>query len=312
MYAGILADALRDVVADKSFSIPSPQSIRVLMVAKSMLEFKDKLKDLESKLTASLNEVIGGAVYTVSGSRKVNRQSLWSSYHSIVVSEDVKKIWAEFIEQPCAILQQYVMQRMINRLLKDQFPATTSHDHFNIVEELSSIELNTLRYVAGYLIRAAMNAIKDSHRSREEEEVLLYGLYEMCTDEAIDDSSTRWVTLLDRGGLIHITQSAFRFFYSLEMEVRAHLNTSNAELMSGSSISTLKDILCKDLDVVYNWGTCHQLLPEKEGRELMNIIVSKFTNLRGHSFASSYMEMYKQTTKKTVQKSKGLRKKLAN
>lgn len=73
----------------------------------------------------------------------------------------------------------------------------------------------------------------------------------------------------------------------------------------------IKEKVCRDVDVVYEWTALQQsVLQEEERMKLLDIIISKYIVLRGNSFASSYMEMYKQKTKKTIQKSKALRKKV--
>ena len=49
---------------------------------------------------------------------------------------------------------------------------------------------------------------------------------------------------------------------------------------------------------------------ENEADALLHMLVDHWVTIRGYSFASSYVERYKQKQKKTVQKSKGLRKNL--
>ena len=51
---------------------------------------------------------------------------------------------------------------------------------------------------------------------------------------------------------------------------------------------------------------------ENEADALLHMLVDHWVTIRGYSFASSYVERYKQKQKKTVQKSKGLRKNLLN
>ena len=47
-----------------------------------------------------------------------------------------------------------------------------------------------------------------------------------------------------------------------------------------------------------------------EGAVLLEMIVGLFITIRGFSFSKSLMEMYKQEVKKSMQKSKSLRRKL--
>ena len=52
-----------------------------------------------------------------------------------------------------------------------------------------------------------------------------------------------------------------------------------------------------------NWG-------KEESDKLLQMIVEHWITVRGFSFTSAFMEAYKQKNKKTVEKSKGLRKNL--
>ena len=51
---------------------------------------------------------------------------------------------------------------------------------------------------------------------------------------------------------------------------------------------------------------------ENEADALLHMLVDHWVTIRGYSFASSYVERYKQKQKKTVQKSKGLRNNFLN
>lgn len=301
------------MVADDSFHLPSAEATRALHVASSLLEWASSdenlctLKEFGRKLISALNEVVRGAVVTVRGTKTLNMQCLWSSYNALILSTKSREQWSEFLSgslqvPPCAILHQYIMQHLIDRLLKEQFPLKCYDNINSSIEELSEIEENALRYVSGYIIRSAIEYIELKNHPMKE--ALLHGLLELCTEDCIEDRSTSWITTVDRGGLIHVNHSAFRFFHSIEMEVRNHFNEST------QGNSTIQDTVCMDIDVVYYWNVCQQLLLEKEKDELLKIIVLKYVNLRGHSFAASIMELYKQKAKKTTQKSKGLRKKV--
>ena len=59
-------------------------------------------------------------------------------------------------------------------------------------------------------------------------------------------------------------------------------------------------------DVLFHWCMVCCDVPEELSNELLKRIVELWTTLRGFSFAKSYMEMYKRTTKKILQRSKAL------
>lgn len=66
-----------------------------------------------------------------------------------------------------------------------------------------------------------------------------------------------------------------------------------------------------DEDVRHYWSLVSANWSEEETSKL-SLISKKWMNVRGFSSASAFVEKYKQATKKTVQKSKGLRKNLIN
>ena len=59
-------------------------------------------------------------------------------------------------------------------------------------------------------------------------------------------------------------------------------------------------------DVLFHWCMVFCDVPEELSNELLKHIVELWTTIRGFSFAKSYMEMYKQATKKVLQRSKAL------
>lgn len=96
----------------------------------------------------------------------------------------------------------------------------------------------------------------------------------------------------------------FKFFHAMEMGVREHIRED-------SCIEGLVDVISDDIDVLFHWKNLQELLLDEERAVLLKVVASKCINLRGHSFAASILETFKQETKCTIQKSKALRKKLS-
>lgn len=114
---------------------------------------------------------------------------------------------------------------------------------------------------------------------------------------------------MDRGGLVHVSDSVYELFVAMEVEIRSHLRATDTAASEGvkevaiSSILDNEDVILKWHDISINWG-------KEQSDELLRMVVQHWTTVRGFSFASSFMEKYKQKNKKTVEKSKGLRKNL--
>ena len=79
--------------------------------------------------------------------------------------------------------------------------------------------------------------------------------------------------------------------------------------------SLLKDKLVLDIitdeNVLFFWSMLAVNWCDDEADLLLTMIAEEWVTLRGFSFTSAWMENFKQSTKTSVQKSKGTRKKLA-
>ena len=97
-------------------------------------------------------------------------------------------------------------------------------------------------------------------------------------------------------------------FLTIEQAIRKHLQLTNAKQMSSGGAENLTErVLCNE-DVQFFWCMVNYDIAGEIEQELLKLIVELWITIRGHSFAKSYMELYKQQTKKVLQRSKGLRK----
>lgn len=63
----------------------------------------------------------------------------------------------------------------------------------------------------------------------------------------------------------------------------------------------------KSEDILFHWATLTCELDNESATQLLHMIVELYLTIRGFAFANSCMELYKQSQKRTVQKSKALR-----
>ena len=64
----------------------------------------------------------------------------------------------------------------------------------------------------------------------------------------------------------------------------------------------------RDEEVKMNWSIVALDINVEIGKELLKMIVEEWIKIRGFSFAGAWLELYKQRSKKSLQRSKGLRK----
>ena len=210
------------------------------------------------------------------------------------------------------IFFQFVTDVMFKQLIKCYFLLKVDEIQAEKHQALTYEESNALRYAAGYVPQALRKQLeKGSHPLKEE---LILCLADMCEgnddDADVDhDSSSDWIKEINRGGLKLINNKSYHFFYSMEMVVRHHLTTTAASTISAGFKDLLIEAITSDEDVQFFWS----ILPaewEEEELVLFQMIINLWITIRGFSFAGSWLEMHKQSNKKTVQKSKGIRKHL--
>ena len=71
----------------------------------------------------------------------------------------------------------------------------------------------------------------------------------------------------------------------------------------------ISDIL-SDEDVLFHWSMLAVNWDEEEAHALLSMIADQWITVRGFSFTSAWMEKFKQASKKSIQKSKGVHKHL--
>ena len=79
--------------------------------------------------------------------------------------------------------------------------------------------------------------------------------------------------------------------------------------MKNSKEKIIKSIV-ENEEVLFEWCMISSDADEPESNELLHMIVELYVTIRGFSFASSIVEMYKKRSKKVLQKGKGFRKEL--
>ena len=166
-----------------------------------------------------------------------------------------------------------------------------------------------IRYAAGYVFCALRKKILKSAYPQKEQlsdivEVLLQN--DDQDDSAEHDTSCEWMEIVDRGGLIHISDELFRVFIAIELEIciRRHFRVENSQKITASYEGKVAARILTNEDVLFHWCMVCCDVPEELSNELLKRIVELWTTICGFSFAKSYMEMYKQATKKVLQRSK--------
>ena len=301
------------VLKDDGFQLPTPLAKRAVRTAEMLLEWlSDTANELPSTAFASsfvdsLNTCF--QPFTVKTVRS-GREKMWENYYKLRSSDNFKTKWTTFLNDSvgsvaCPIFYQYVTDCIMEVLIKQYFPVDTTSEPD--VASLTYEEANALRYTAGYVIRALRKKIEGSAHPLLEELVLC--LVDMEEKEGTGHESEDWTNLIDRGALKHISDSTYMLFLCIELELRKHLRDGCASEKSGVREKAVESIL-ENEDMLFYWSLVSVDWEEEESKVLLKKIVEHWVTLRGFSFTGAFLEMYKRNNKKSVQKSKGLRKKL--
>jgi len=135
---------------------------------------------------------------------------------------------------------------------------------------------------------------------------------DLLQDEEEDNifHSADWVNAVDRGGLKHVNNATYHVFLAMELEIRRHLSVESAQKINAGFKTKVTESILSNEDVQFHWTVVGADWEEKESVALLELVLDLFVTIRGFAFVSSWMELRKQETKKSTQKSKGVRKRL--
>ena len=138
-----------------------------------------------------------------------------------------------------------------------------------------------------------------------------------CIDSLIEGSreeynevslSAEWIEMIDRGGLYHVKDGTFYLFNAMEKEVREHFRLSKVHQMGEGHKDSVISSIIENEEVQFHWSVLISDITTEKANEVLQMITKLWTTIRGFSFASDWIEFYKQNKKQSIQKSKPLHK----
>jgi len=118
-----------------------------------------------------------------------------------------------------------------------------------------------------------------------------------------------WVREVNRGGLTHITEAAQDLFLSIEACIKTQLTINKAHKLDDTRHRLQNDIF-SNCDVQFSWCMTgiNLKVDDEKADELLEMCINLWITIHENSFADSIQEFHKQQTKKSIEKSKPLRK----
>ena len=198
------------------------------------------------------------------------------------------------------------------------FPVDFTHSEDMQHEcSLKADEEQALRYTAGYVpmkLKEKYSKQTDNVRALKYLEFLSH-MHEEEDENAVEflQYTKLWIDRINRGGLYRVNNDAYMLFRAMELATRRVLSVAHVNKDPGIKIKhDIHHAITNDPSVAAHW-CC--LLSKSEDLELedsdrlLEEISDKWVTIRGHSFASSWVEQYQLANRKTM-KLKGLRKTL--
>ena len=240
-----------------------------------------------------------------------SREMMWEAFFKVRSTQAFRTKWFKFLTESIQvssspIFHQFVVDRVFDVLIK-------RNSQLNVQEErdfdasLTFEEKNALRYTAGYVIKALLRKLKRSADPLKKE--MITCLSELNNNKDVSkDESEDWTSLVDRGGLTHVDDMTYGVFVSMELVVKIFFEKHPSQLVRMKQELVKK--ITENEDVLFYWALLSAEWEEEESKAILVLITEHYITMRGFSFASGWIEKYKQAHKKSLQKSKGLRKQL--
>ena len=316
----MVCEVVSSAVTDDTFSISSPAAAAAIAEAKAMSSYVLSEKNrkevvafsstLHNKLATCLNKRYKRSGY--------QREKMLSKYHQLRISGEYIALWNMFTAKATGspaspIYYQHVGNNLFKILIDSYYSMHPSGDDNVEIPPITYTEENVLRYVAGNVCRSTRNKI-NRNKNHPQRSKLLIAIQDLEVDResTSSDATSAWMNEIDRGGLFHVSDDTYKLFYCMEMLIRRIFNKENVRNLNAETRDKLIDTIIHDEEMISRWDVLMAEVECNEGNMLLKMLVELYITIRGFSFAKTLVEEYKQFTKKTTQKSKALRKTVAN
>ena len=297
------------MLTDEAFDLPTAPAITARKNAQCVLTWctdnRAKMSVFAYQLMSTLKACFIGHAKV-----KVRKERMWEKYYQLRSTTNFSENWTTFLNLSGATVSPTLYQHntniVFNHLIKEHFTAASEPQQATTsTPTLDYNERNALRYISGYITRKLYGKLKDSKHELKDKLCLCISELNDVEPDELSDESNEWMSKVDRGGLKHVTTITYTMFASAEVELRK-LITSPPEF----NFTRAKSKIIDSDDVQFYWSMVSSNWVEEVASVLLEMMIDKYVKIRGHSTASAWLEQYKRESKKSVQKSKGVRKQL--
>ena len=296
------------IIHDESFRVPSTEAAVAFETAQSMIAwatptYPQLFRDFSLDLVTNLR-----SCFTSKKNSQKERELMWGHFHRLRCTSEFYIKWYDFMLKsikckPSPTFYQYITHEVFINEINTMYDGNSSTQTSTCTLEMTKIEENALRYVAGYVCRRTRINLETSTHPHKDE--MIYCIFNLSGD---DSQTEAWTNIVDRGGLWHVSDMTYELFHAIETEVRQHLTVSETKRVMDKQ--GLLQAVLNNADVLFQWCLLSSDHQDEVIHDLLKIMADLYITIRGYSFATSCIEIYKQSMHKGLQRSKGLRKEL--
>ena len=163
-----IRSTLSRVLVDESFGVPTRENKKCIAIAQKLITVfgtsdstvQNKCEEFSSWLVRAFEDIIDKAKKR---NGLLNAECLWSRFHNLTVSENLKQHWEEFLDS-CNVdkepmFYQHINDEVFDKLIAQTMSNSSSSANADVIEEcqdqnLTYEEENAIYYVGGYVVNS--------------------------------------------------------------------------------------------------------------------------------------------------------------
>ena len=208
---------------DEDFTIPTKEAHTCLEQARlfirSLGEDRQDLQKIHATFADWVVELLSKIIDDIKSGGTIDREKLWRKFHSSRNAKNFKTKWMEYLTQlkitdATPLFYQNVSQELFETLISQKCLINDHGIGTEYIQHMTLDEENIVRYVAGFVIRAA----KDKLKVPNDQEILdiLNSMVHVQEASSTSTSSEDWVKSVNQGGLVQIKEDAHQLFCAIE------------------------------------------------------------------------------------------------
>ena len=156
-YLEYFLDAVRCVLKDDGFKLPTLPATTALKAAESFLKWEAENKSTFETFALETAKVLRACIHSGGKSHQAIRERTWAKYYKLRTSEAYNTTWKRLLDaigcNSTPLLWQYVSDKLFDHLLKEKFAIPEVHQG-TVKSKFTYEEANAVRYTAGYVCRS--------------------------------------------------------------------------------------------------------------------------------------------------------------